>query len=79
MPEPCWPGSAWGALLATLILVLSLVLPAWAAALIVTAVVFAAAGIAALLGKKTTEGLTATPERTLETVRRDATEIKERI
>lgn len=73
---------AWfgvGALLATLILVLSLVLPAWAAALIVTAVVFAAAGIAALLGKKTTEGLTATPERTLETVRRDATEIKERI
>lgn len=73
---------AWfgfGTLLATLILVLALLLPAWAAALIVTAVVFAVAGIAALLGKKKTEGLTPTPERTVETVRRDAHEIKERI
>ncbi|WP_341856660.1 phage holin family protein [Brachybacterium sp. GPGPB12] len=41
---------AWfgvGTLLATLILVLALFLPAWAAALIVTAAVFIAAGIAA--------------------------------
>mgnify|MGYP001112801290 CR=1 FL=1 len=73
---------AWfgvGTLLATLVLVLALFLPAWAAALIVTAVVFAVAGIAALLGKKKTEGLTPTPERTVETVREDAREIKERI
>lgn len=75
-------GLAWfglGALIATAILLLALVLPAWAAALIVTAVIFAAAGIAALLGKKKTEGLSPTPERTVATVRRDADEIKERI
>lgn len=73
---------AWfgvGTLLATLILVLALFLPVWAAALIVTAVVFLAAGIAALLGKKKVEGLTPTPERTVQTVRRDVDEIKERI
>ena len=73
---------AWfgvGTLLATLILVLALFLPAWAAALIVTAAVFLAAGIAALLGKKKAEGLTPTPERTVQTVRRDVDEIKERI
>lgn len=73
---------AWfglGALIAAAILLLALVLPAWAAALIVTAVIFAAAGIAALLGKKKTQGLSPTPERTVATVRRDADEIKERI
>lgn len=73
---------AWfgfGTLLATLILVLALFLPAWAAALIVTVTVFIAAGIAALFGKKKAEGLTPTPERTVETVRRDAQDIKERI
>ena len=73
---------AWfglGCLLATLILVLALFLPAWAAALIVTVVVFIAAGIAALLGKKKAEGLTPVPERTVETVQRDIDEIKESI
>lgn len=73
---------AWfgiGTLLATLILVLALFLPAWAAALIVTVAVFLAAGIAGLLGKKKTEGLTPTPERTAATVRRDVDTIKERI
>ena len=73
---------AWfgvGTLLATLILVLALFLPAWAAAAIVTAVVFVAAGIAALVGKKKSEGLTPVPERTVETVRRDADVITERI
>lgn len=73
---------AWfglGALIATVILLLALVLPPWAAALIVTAVVFLAAGVAALLGKKKAEGLTPTPERTVATLRRDADEITERI
>lgn len=73
---------AWfgfGTLLATLILVLALFLPAWAAALIVTAVVFIAAAIAALVGKKKTEGLTPTPERTVATLRDDADEIKKRL
>lgn len=73
---------AWfglGALIATVILLLALVLPPWAAALIVTAVVFLAAGVAALLGKKKAEGLTPTPERTVATLRRDADAITERI
>lgn len=41
-----------GALIATLIVVLDLFLPLWAAALIVTVVLFAVAGVLALLGKK---------------------------
>lgn len=73
---------AWfgvGTLLTTVILVLALILPAWAAALIVTVVVFLAAGIAALLGKQKAKGLTPTPERTVETLKRDVDTIKERI
>src|SRR3954468_15783457 len=41
-----------GALFATLIIVLDLFLPLWLAALIITVVLFATAGILALLGKK---------------------------
>ena len=41
-----------GALFATLIIVLDLFMPLWLAALIVAVVLFAAAGILALLGKK---------------------------
>ncbi len=42
----------FGTLLATIVLVLDLFLPAWVAALIVTAVLFAVAGILAMMGKK---------------------------
>jgi uncharacterized membrane protein YqjE len=41
-----------GALFATLIIVLDLFMPLWAAALIVSVLLFAAAGVLALLGKK---------------------------
>ncbi|HEX8628051.1 MAG TPA: phage holin family protein [Catenuloplanes sp.] len=41
-----------GALIATFILLLALVMPAWVAALIVAVVLFIAAGVMALLGKK---------------------------
>lgn len=41
-----------GAMFATIIIALDLVLPLWLAALIVTVVLFVAAGILALLGKK---------------------------
>lgn len=71
---------AWfgfGALIAAAILALALVLPAWAAALIVAAVLFIAAGIAALLGKKKVEDLSPTPERTITNVKRDVAEVKE--
>ena len=71
---------AWfglGALIATAIIVLDLVLPLWAAALIVTSVLFVAAGIAALVGKKQVQQVTPTPERTVENVKLDVQEVKE--
>ncbi|WP_344884576.1 phage holin family protein [Zhihengliuella alba] len=70
-----WFGFA--ALVTTAILALALVLPAWGAALIVTVVLFVAAGVAALLGKKKFENLTPTPERTKDNVHRDVEEVKE--
>lgn len=67
-----------GALVATAIIALALVLPAWLAALIVTVVLFAAAGIAALLGKrKITQLAPPTPDRTVESVKDSITEIKD--
>lgn len=71
---------AWfgvGALIATAILGLSLVLPAWAAALIITAILFIAAAIVALLGKKKMDKLSLAPERTITNVTRDVAEVKE--
>ncbi|EXF26212.1 membrane protein [Nesterenkonia sp. AN1] len=71
---------AWfgvGALITTSILGLALILPAWAAALIVTAVLFIAAAITALLGKKRLEELSPAPERTITNVKLDVAEVKE--
>lgn len=67
----------FAALIATAIIALSLVLPAWLAALIVTVLLFIAAGIAALVGKKKVEDLSPVPERTVESVKRDIHEVKE--
>ena len=69
-----WFGFA--ALVTTAILAL-LILPAWAAALIVTAVLFIIAGIAALMGKKKIERISPTPDRTIANVNRDIDEVKE--
>ncbi|GAA1245748.1 phage holin family protein [Oryzihumus leptocrescens] len=72
---------AWfglGALIATAILALSLVLPAWLAALVVTVVVFAAAGVAALLGRRQVqEAAPPMPRETIDSVERDVAEVKE--
>ena len=69
-----------GLLLTTAVLALSLVLPAWLAALIVTVVVFIIAGIAALLGKKkVNEAGPPVPTRAVESVKDDVQEIKETI
>jgi uncharacterized membrane protein YqjE len=66
-----------GALFATLILVLALWLPAWAAALIVTALIFVIAGVAALLGKKKVQQATPPkPERAMEGVKQDVATVK---
>jgi hypothetical protein len=69
---------ALGCFLATAILALALVLPAWLAALIVAVVVAIAAGIAALLGKKkVAKAAPPMPTATVESVKKDVEEIKE--
>jgi uncharacterized membrane protein YqjE len=66
-----------GALFATLILVLALFLPGWAAALIVTVLIFAAAGVAALVGKnKVSEATPPKPERAIDGVKQDVATVK---
>lgn len=67
------------ALAGTGVAALSLVLPVWAAALIVTAVLFAIAGVLAVLGRAQLRTATPpTPEATLGSVRADVEEIKGR-
>ncbi|MFD3500681.1 phage holin family protein [Streptomyces sp. NPDC058676] len=67
------------ALAATAAVALSLVLPLWAAALIVTAVLFALAGLLAATGRAQLRRATPpTPEEALGSVRADVEEIRER-
>ncbi|MBJ6646747.1 phage holin family protein [Streptomyces griseoincarnatus] len=67
------------ALAATGIAALDLVLPLWAAALIITGVLFAIAGVLALTGRGQLRRATPPkPERTLGSVKADVEEIKER-
>jgi len=68
---------AAGSAVATAILALALVLPAWAAALIVTVVLAIVAAVAALLGKKQVAQATPTPERTVANVKHDVETVKE--
>jgi hypothetical protein len=66
-----------GALVATIILALALVLPPWLAALIVTVVLFAVAGVMALLGKKqVTQATPLKPEQATESVKQDVATVK---
>jgi uncharacterized membrane protein YqjE len=65
-------------LITAAILGLALVLPAWASALIVAVPLFVAAGVAALMGKRQLSQASPTPERTVENVKRDVEEVKER-
>ena len=65
-------------LIATVILALALVLPDWLAALIVAVLLFVAAGIAAMVGKKEVQQATPPkPERTMENVPRDVQAVKQ--
>ncbi|WP_037668476.1 phage holin family protein [Streptomyces griseus] len=67
------------ALAGTATAALSLTLPVWAAALIVTAVLFALAGLLAALGRsQLRRAAPPTPEETLGSVRADVDEIRER-
>src|SRR4051812_12388977 len=69
-----------GALFATLIIVLDLFLPLWLAALIITVVLFAAAGILGLLGKKqVTQAVPPEPSAALASAKADVDEVKQAI
>ncbi len=69
-----------GCLIVTAIFALALVLPTWAAALIVGVVVLAVAGVAALIGKKKVgQAAPAVPTSTVENVKADVAEIKESV
>ena len=65
-----------GALVTAAVAALDLVLPLWLAALIVAVVLFAAAGIAALLGKKEVDQAAPVVEATPVNVQRDLETIK---
>ena len=65
------------ALLATVVLALALVMPAWLAALIVTVVLFAVAGVLALQGKASVSKATpAKPEEAIEGFKQDVATVK---
>ncbi|MFJ6382515.1 phage holin family protein [Kitasatospora sp. NPDC092039] len=67
------------ALVATVIAALAVALPVWAAGLIVTAVLGLVAAVLAVSGKKQVDRAgPALPERTVENVKADVAEIKER-
>jgi len=64
-------------LVATAVLALDLALPAWAAALIVAVALFAAAVVAALVGKKEVqEASPPAPERTIASVKEDVATVR---
>ncbi len=64
-------------LLTTIVILLDLTMPLWAAALIVTVVLFIAAGVAALLGKKRmNEATPPAPERAIAGVKEDIATVK---
>ncbi|MFI7544227.1 phage holin family protein [Actinoplanes sp. NPDC049599] len=69
-----------GALFATLIIVLDLFLALWLAALIITVVLFAGAGVLALLGKKqVTKAVPPEPSDAIASAKADVDEVKHAI
>jgi uncharacterized membrane protein YqjE len=70
--------SGWLFLLLAAVYALAIVVPPWAAALIVAVLVLAIAGVLALIGKSRMRTDALTPERTLRSLREDQAWIKER-
>ncbi|MGY1634814.1 phage holin family protein [Geodermatophilus sp. SYSU D01186] len=67
-------------LVATAILLLDLALPAWAAALVVTVVLFAVAGVLALIGKKDVQDAAPpVPTEAIASTRTDIATVKESV
>ena len=68
-----------GALVTAAIAALSLVLPVWAAALIVAVILFAVAGVLALIGnKQVIRAQPPEPEQVIESAQRDVAQVRER-
>jgi uncharacterized membrane protein YqjE len=66
-----------GTLIATVILALALAVPAWVSALVVTVVLFAVAGVLALVGKKNVSQATpAKPEQAIAGLKEDIATVK---
>ena len=66
-----------GALVATAILALALILPAWLAALTVTLVLFASAGAVALVGKQQVSAAPPPVQDSVDSIRQDVRTVKE--
>ena len=71
--------SGWLALVAAMILALSLALPAWLAATIVGVVIVGIGGVLLLIGRNRLEADKLMPRRTLRTLREDEEWLKERL
>jgi uncharacterized membrane protein YqjE len=64
-------------LLTTIVILLDLAMPLWVASLLVTVVLFAVAGVAALIGKKqVTQATPPAPERAIAGVKEDLATVK---
>ncbi|MEU4688506.1 phage holin family protein [Actinoplanes sp. NPDC023714] len=73
-------GYGVGALIATLVIVLDLWLPLWAAALIMTVVLFAVAGVLALFGKKqVSRAVPPEPQAAIQGLKADVDEVKQAV
>ena len=64
-------------LVAAAVAALALVLPVWAAAVIVAVVLFVAAGIAALFSRKQASEIAPPPQESVESIKADIQEVKE--
>jgi uncharacterized membrane protein YqjE len=64
-------------LIAAAVAALALVLPVWAAAVIVAVVLFLAAGVAALFGRKQAAEVAPPPQESVESIKADIKEVKD--
>jgi hypothetical protein len=64
-------------LIAASVAALALVLPVWAAAVIVAVVLFLAAGVAALVGRKQAAEIAPPPKESVESLKADIKEVKD--
>jgi Flp pilus assembly protein TadB len=68
---------ALATLIASAVAALAMVLPLWAATLIIGVLLFAAAGIVGLVSKKQLQQTDPVPQQTVDSVKQDLTEVKE--